>query len=231
MLISCRLIGTAANTPSAAITANHATIATVLGAEAGEHQQRAHGRHVAAAGHVTRAEDATVLMRVVLQHAELAVDQAERPCAGRNSGEGEDAGGERDAEAPAGLEEDVEVRQAHHRPDQHPDDHRAHGELGNAGPVDRAKPALLGVLRRGRGGRRAQLGGDGGHGCGPTEIAESPGDTGAFEEREKGFEPPPLAFAARRAASLNACAARGPSARGPSSRQLARGSPADPRAP
>src|SRR6185369_4376578 len=65
-------------------------------------------------------------------------------------------------------------------------------------------PAAAGADRRpGRGARRAypwERASDGkaiGDGRSPARETKSPGDTGAFEEREKGFEPSTLALARR----------------------------------
>ena len=63
----------------------------------------------------------------------------------------QDARGDRDAEAPAGLEDDVQVRQAHHRAEDHPGHDGADRQLPNAAPVDILHPFEVGIgscLRR-----------------------------------------------------------------------------------
>ena len=70
MLMSWRLMGMAAKTPSAAMTAEPHHQPPRAGQRAGEHQQRGHGGHVAAARHVAR-RGRHGAHGVVLQRGEL----------------------------------------------------------------------------------------------------------------------------------------------------------------
>jgi hypothetical protein len=72
MLMSWRLIGIAANTPSAAITTNQRNMRDRVGPHAREHEQGRDGGHVAAAGHVAGGGRHGA-HGVVLEHPELAL--------------------------------------------------------------------------------------------------------------------------------------------------------------
>ncbi|HEU0030662.1 MAG TPA: hypothetical protein VFQ53_08515 [Kofleriaceae bacterium] len=109
------------------------------------HQQRAVRCHVAARGHVPGAR-CDGRQCVVLERAERALDEADalQPAEQR---EREDARGQRDAKAPPGLEEDVEVRQAHDRADPDPREHGAHREVRLVGLIDLAEPGFFRIDR------------------------------------------------------------------------------------
>jgi hypothetical protein len=114
-----------------------------VGPRAGEHHERGERGHVAAARHVPgRRGDGR--HRVVLERAELRAREARRSRAAEER-EREDAGGDRDAEAPARLEDDVQVRERHHAAEHAAREGRAEGELGGVGLVHLGEPAALGV--------------------------------------------------------------------------------------
>ena len=109
-----------------------------VGPHCRHHEQRAEGRHVAAAGHEARARGDRG-QGVILERPEGFLHQArdlqEAECA-----EGEDAGGQGHAHAPAGFEKHVEVRKTHRPADEHADDRRPHGEVRRIGLVGVGQP-------------------------------------------------------------------------------------------
>ena len=146
-LMSWRLMGMAAKTPSAAMAANQPIIGTQS------------GRTVVT---IMSAPKAAMLPPPVMYPApEPTVVSAlfssavsgrrTRPvaCRPRKSAKARMAAVMVTPIDQPGLEEDVEVRQAHHRADDHPDHHGAGRELGRVRLVGVLEPALLRIRRRG----------------------------------------------------------------------------------
>ena len=110
-------------------------------AQVGHHHQRPEGRHVAAAGHVA-GTGGDRRQGVVLEGAERAAHEARR-AQNLEQRERQDGGGDRHPHRPAGLEEDVQVRQAHHGAERHAGDDSAHRQLRLARAVHAREPAAL----------------------------------------------------------------------------------------
>ena len=133
-----------------------------IGAHGRDHQQRAEGRHVAATRHIARTGSHSG-QRIVLEDPEGFFHQSGGLQELENA-ETQNTGGECDAHAPTGLEENVEVGEAHRPADQHAHDHRPHREVGRAGPVGFGEPFGF-AIRGGRSGRgRISFSGGCGHG-------------------------------------------------------------------
>jgi hypothetical protein len=103
--------------------------------ERGDRRYEARARHVAGGAGGARH-------RVILEQAERPVTPAGHDLFEKlEDGVGDDAGGDRDPESPAGLEADVEIRDRHHAADHHAGDHGSGRELhGVVAGVDVVEP-------------------------------------------------------------------------------------------